>query len=74
MEQSPKQSTRTAAQILFAPKLKKMKPTKPIRKAKLNARWRIFHGNKAYAQKIKMSEAFYKFYLGVMKHDPEIFA
>ena len=51
-----------------------MKPTKKlIRKAKLNARWKIFHGNKAYQQKIKVSEAYYKFWFGVMKHEPELF-
>ena len=48
-------------------------PRKQIRKAKLTAKYRIFHGNKVFERQQKLKNAWYGVIQYVRKHEPEIF-
>ena len=60
-------STSSAADWLFI-------PANHVCKSKLNARRRIFHGNKAYEKREKVMQAFYKMVEQIQKYEPEVFA
>ena len=48
-------------------------PRKQIRKAKLTAKYRIFHGNKVFERQQKLKNAWYGVIQYVRKHEPDIF-
>ena len=48
-------------------------PRKQIRKAKLTAKVRIFHGNRVYQRHFKLQKAWYGVIQHIRKHEPEIF-
>ena len=48
-----------------------MPARKQIKKARLNARCRVFHGNKALEQRQRLKMASYGFCVGLKMHEPE---